>query len=274
MILYYALGGGLGHLTRGRRVLEALGLATDAAFVTASVYAADTRVTGGIPVIEVPSHLESDVAAHRAWLRELECDRLIADTFPCGIQGELCELDAPMDLVARRLRWDEYRRAVPMPLPRFGTVWCVEDLEPAHKAALQCDLWSAEAALPLCNVREWESGGVASALHGFWLIVHSGPEDEVRELVAYAQELLRVASKRERVLVATRCTIALPNGFELIDAYPVTRLFEPATCIISAAGFNIMLETEPYRDKHHAVPFARKFDDQYARASRRRMACF
>jgi hypothetical protein len=28
MILYYAMGGGLGHLTRGRRMLEALGIAT------------------------------------------------------------------------------------------------------------------------------------------------------------------------------------------------------------------------------------------------------
>jgi hypothetical protein len=133
MILYYAVGGGLGHLTRGRRVLEALGL--DAAFVTASEYAGDPRVTGGIPVID----------ARGPWQQETACDRLIVDTFPCGIQGELSGLDVPMDLVARRLRWEEYRRAVPAPLPRFDTVYWLEDLEPAHKAAL---VWSAEAAPP------------------------------------------------------------------------------------------------------------------------------
>jgi hypothetical protein len=31
-----------------------------------------------------------------------------------------------------------------------------------------------------------------------------------------------------------------------------------------------MLETEPYRDKHHAIPFARRFDDQFARAAARK----
>jgi hypothetical protein len=109
--------------------------------------------------------------------------------------------------------------------------------------------------------------GAVAALHKFSLIVHSGPEEEVRELVAYARELTT-----GRVLVATRCDLTLPNGFERIDAYPVTHLFSHATRIISAAGFNVMLETEPYRDKHHVVPFARRFDDQFARAAQRRSA--
>ncbi|HET8775320.1 MAG TPA: hypothetical protein VFP80_16085, partial [Thermoanaerobaculia bacterium] len=134
MIHYYALGGGLGHLTRGRRVLEALGL--EATFLTASAYASDPRVTGGFPVIQVPPDLSSE------WLRSIVRERLIVDTFPCGIQGELAGLDVPMDLVARRLRWDEYRRAVPHPVPRFDRVWLMEDLEPAHEAAL----WSAAKA--------------------------------------------------------------------------------------------------------------------------------
>jgi hypothetical protein len=100
--------------------------------------------------------------------------------------------------------------------------------------------------------------------------VHSGPEEEVRELVAYAEELLRVSEQPERVLLATRCTIPLPPRFETIDAYPVAHLFPRAQKIISAAGFNVMQETEPWRDKHHAIPFARRFDDQYARAAWRR----
>jgi hypothetical protein len=120
--------------------------------VTSSPYASDPRVTGAFPVIHIPEQLEGDVDAHRAWLRSLACERLIVDTFPCGIQGELSGLDVPMDLVARRLRWDEYRRAVPHPLPHFERVWQLEELEPA--------LWSAEAAPPLFNSREYESGGV------------------------------------------------------------------------------------------------------------------
>ena len=134
MILYYALGGGLGHLTRGRRVLEALGLTKDAAFVTASPYASDARVTGGIPVI-------SEIAR--------DAERMIVDAFPCGIQGELSDVDMPMDLVARRVKWSEYRREVPSPLPRFDTVWCVEELEPEEQAELRFVTWSAASSSSL-----------------------------------------------------------------------------------------------------------------------------
>ena len=106
----------------------------------------------------------------------------------------------------------------------------------------------------------------------YWLIVHSGPDDEVRELVAYTEELRRLDHSCERVLVATRCAIPLPDGFELMDAYPVLHLYADAERIVSAAGFNVMQETEPWREKHHVVPFARKFDDQYFRAAKRRAA--
>lgn len=267
MILYYAVGGGLGHLTRARRVLETLGLAGDAAIVTASPYASDARVTGGIPIVAVPPRLEHSVEEHRAWMRGLAAERLIVDTFPGGIHGELRGLDVPMDLVARLLRWDEYRRAVPGPLPSFATAWIVEELEPDHDAfvrgnsrrVVSLDLRRPPAAAP-------DRGAP------FWLIVHSGPEDEVRELVAYTSELRDlVPNAPDRILVATRCNTPLPPGFETLDAYPATLLYAHATRIISAAGFNVMLETEPWKHKHDVVPFARRFDDQYRRAARRRL---
>lgn len=248
MILYYALGGGLGHLTRGRRVLETLGLAHDAAFVTTSEYASDPRVTGGIPVID---HASLRAVARRA-------ERMLVDTFPCGIEGELSALDVPMDLIARRLRWRAYRDAMSSALPRFGTVYCVEELEPG-----QC----AELTTPLVPL-SWSVPDALSSIEPYWLVVHSGPAEEVRELVEYACELQRLATEKpDRTLVATRCKIELPQGFELVDAYPASPLFPSASRIITAAGFNAMHETAPWRDKHHAVPFARRFDDQYWRAA-------
>ncbi len=267
MILYYALGGGLGHLTRGRRVLEALGLTRDAAFVTASSYARDARVTGGIPVIDVPPHLERNRDAHHAWLRDITrgAERVIIDTFPCGIQGEVYGLDVPMDLVARLLRWVEYRLAVPTALPRFDTVWHIEDLEPDHEAALRAHSRRV-VALDLTP-----SSTPTTATEEYWVVVHSGPDEEVRELVQYAEELRGVAvNPPERVLVVSGCRVPLPSGFVSQDLYPAAQLFPAASRIISAAGFNVMLETEAWRAKHDVVPFARKFDDQYRRAARRR----
>jgi hypothetical protein len=95
----------------------------------------------------------------------------------------------------------------------------------------------------------------------FWLIVHSGPPHEVEELIAYTRELTTMP-----VLVATPCDVAMPDGFTRIDAFPAHPLFPFAERIVSAAGFNVMLETEPWREKHIVLPFPRRFDDQFARA--------
>ena len=270
MILYYAAGGGLGHLTRGRRVLEALGLAEDAALITTSIYASDTRVTGSIPVIPVPSHLEHAPTEHHAWLRDLlrihPGERLIADAFPAGIQGELSGLPIPMDHVARILRLDEYRRAVPDGIPHFGTTWIVEELTLDHETFVRQHSNRVETLA----FRRETIESLAPA-EGFWLIVHSGPEDEVQELIAYTATLRDLAaSPPARIVVASRCSVALPDGFEPTDVYPAVRLFPSASRIISAAGFNVIHETTPWTAKHEVVPFPRRFDDQYLRASRRR----
>jgi hypothetical protein len=88
MVLYYALGGGLGHLTRARRVLSALGLEGRAVLLTASRFARDQRVTGGLPVVWVPARLGHDRAAFRSWLGDalaaLGPEELIVDSFPAG----------------------------------------------------------------------------------------------------------------------------------------------------------------------------------------------
>jgi hypothetical protein len=102
------------------------------------------------------------------------------------------------------------------------------------------------------------------------VIVHSGPEHEVQELVEYTQELLAFERSDARVLVATQCDVELPHGFERVGDDPASGLFDGAARIVSAAGFNVMLETMPYRHKHHVVPFPRTFDDQFLRAARRK----
>jgi len=237
MIAYYAVGGGLGHMTRARRVLDALGI-DDAAIVASAK--PNPRVTGRYPVVDS--------------LSSLRPERIIVDAFPLGLFGELAGIDVPMDYVARLLRWDEYRRCVPGPLPRFGTMYVVEEIThnvPCERIVdLEC---GGHAAAPTA---------AASPPHST-LVVHSGPEAEVRELIAYAEELQKIENDDGEIVVISQCGIGL-------DIVPASALFAGAKRIISAAGFNVMLETEPYRDKHHVVPMPRRFDDQFARAARRR----
>lgn len=246
MIVYYAVGGGRGHVTRARRVLAALGI--EARIVASS---------------DLPPHLEESIDAHRAWIRALGAERIIADAFPLGIHGELADVGVPLDHVARLLRWDDYRREVAAPLPRFGTTWRVEELSPEHDAALRAAS-DRVVDLPLCA--DVEPVAIAQP---YRIVIHSGPADEVRELIAYAEEMKRLDGSTARIVVATDCAT---DGAERVAIDPPSALFAGAERIVSAAGFNVMLETEAWREKHDVVPFGRRFDDQFARAARRRRA--
>jgi len=235
MIVYYAMGGGLGHATRARRVLEALRI--DDATIVASCKP-DPRVTGRYRVADS--------------LDGLDPERIIVDTFPLGLKGELGGVDAPLDYVARLLKWDEYRRCVPGDLPHFDTMYVVEPVTHSVPCDQIVELTLNSARCPPLAARD-----------PYWLVVHSGPEEEVKDLIAYAEELQRIEHDRSEIVVVSQCGIGL-------DLIPASALFTNAKRIVSAAGFNVMLETEPYRDKHHILPMPRRFDDQFARAARRR----
>jgi hypothetical protein len=233
-VLYYALGGGLGHLTRARKVLAALGIER-AILLTASRFGADPRVTGPHRALKVPRRLGHDRDAFRAWLAPLlrEADRLLVDTFPGGILGELCGLELPpATLIARRLRWEAYEAVVDGPLPAYERVFEVEPLGVGEPLELP----RAPAGDPLAG-------------EPHWLVVHSGPQEEVDALIGHA-------AGAPKLIVVSGARI-----------YPVEPHLAHAERIVSAAGFNIVHEAAPYRDRHVMVPFERRFDDQFARAS-------
>lgn len=253
--VYYAVGSGLGHLTRARRVLAALDLASEATIVTSS---RDRDAAGDIPTIVINE--DDDIGAVIG-----TAQRLIIDAFPCGIRGELAGIDAPRrDYVARRLRWSEYAPICATPAPRFDVTYVVEELEESHSDWVQMHS-SAVAPLGLNVAPE------AGKEEDFWLVVHSGPAEEVQELLAYARELAARAGATPRMMVATRCAMELPADVALAATSPQEPPpYAAAARIITAAGFNVMLETEAWKHKHHVLPFPRRFDDQFARARARK----
>ncbi|MHA7627358.1 hypothetical protein [Corallococcus sp. M7] len=110
----YALGGGLGHLTRAAalaRVAVARGHAVD--LLTNSPFAPglplESWLGPGATVHRVDARLDkaATVAAVGAWLAESTPDVLVVDTFPRGLAGELVALlpsvRAPRVLVHRDL---------------------------------------------------------------------------------------------------------------------------------------------------------------------------
>lgn len=265
--LCYALGGGLGPITRTRAVLAATGTADGAVLLAAPPPGAGPP---GADVRTPSAEAASDAAALGRWvaaqIADVRPDALLVDALPGGILGELCGLPALRGLVlrhtARLLRWPVYARRLAGPLPRFDAVAVVERLHRGHERALRPHAGALEPlALPVPEYPEAEPPAGAP-----WLVVHTGPPREVRALARVADE------RRGGAPLRVVCPLAvddLPPGAELVRAVPARPLFATAAHIVTGAGFNVVHELAPLRARHTVVPFDRRLDDQHARARRR-----
>jgi hypothetical protein len=267
MIVCYANGGGLGHLTRIRAYLHTLAPDAPVTILTGSPFAADPRVTGGHPVRSAPAGLGRDGLTRwvAATLAELNPAELVVDAFPAGLRGELTALPAGIRAVhlARLLRWDAYAELLPPEPPRFARTYLVEPVTAAHEAYLR-SVSGAVTPLELA-----EPPAPRSAAVDGWLVVHSGPEAEIVELVEYAREMAGLEGVRPRLtLVSPSRPDGLPPGVAHLDVYPAWPLFSSAERIITAAGCNVVRQLARRPERHRMMPFPRRFDDQFARAAR------
>jgi hypothetical protein len=267
MIVCYANGGGLGHLTRILAYLHTTARHEPVTILTGSPFAADPRVTGGHPVRSAPGGLDRDGLTRwiAAALAELSPAELVVDAFPAGLYGELTRIPAATRVVhlARLLRWDVYQELLPPEPPAFAETYLVEPVTPEHEAYLRS---VSGAVTPLELV---EPPVPDSAVVDGWLIVHSGPEPEIVELVEYAREMAGLEGVRPRLtLVSPSRPDGLPPGVAHLDVYPAWPLFPSAERIITAAGCNVVRQLARWPERHRMMPFPRRFDDQFARAAR------
>ena len=144
MLIYYAPGGGLGHLSRALKVLGFI-KAQQALVITSPLpLAVDTLLPKGIQHLSLPARLQSR-AELSAWLSQLlaslnkqqACRLMLIDAFPGGIWGELGDIPLPGKLVyiARLLNWNVYRQRVAH-IPRFQQIWFCEWPTPEQEQAL------------------------------------------------------------------------------------------------------------------------------------------
>jgi hypothetical protein len=286
MILVYADGGGLGHLTRVQSLRRTLDLREPVCVLTSSDHRDDRRIVADLEIIPVPFR-RNDREARRSWLQRTVADlrpsSIIVDAFPAGLAGEIDEAtvgSVPCDHVARLLRWPAYRPLVPTRPASFRTTYLLEAIsDPEHRAHL--DRWSARVVdLDLIDPppdpgtdRCWPAA-VSRPPDGRprWLVAHTGPAAEVADLVAHARDQAAAEGETPLLVVASPASAAPAAASDLVvvDRYPVWPLFETADRIITAAGFNSMRQLAPHRDRHRFVPMPRRFDDQFERARRER----
>jgi hypothetical protein len=276
--LYYALGGGLGHLTRARAVLATLGLR--ARVLCASPFAPRFPDLDRLPV---PAAAR-DPATFRPWLQALLAREyphtLYLDSFPAGLFGELCGLPLPagmrVEYLARGLAWPAYRQRLGPHPPPLARAWLLEPLDPDHRAWLQArqvpmaplsldSPAGSPAADPVLLAR------LAALPMPRWLIVHSGPAEETRHLLAYARDQAAAEGLAPCLVLITPDSAGLPADLPWLPLDPARAGFPLAQRLISACGFNLMQETAPYRAIHRFLPLPRALDDQFARARRARL---
>lgn len=276
MIAVYAMGGGLGHVARARRVLKALS-GSRAAIFTA------TPLASGPEIVRVPRRLARSRAEFGAWLKEtlraLAPSTVVVDAFPLGILGELADRsvlpDARLVHVARVLRWDAYRAAFPGAPRRYDASYAVEDLTSEHERFLrEHSAVFAQLELTAGISRRAEDPFARLRQEGrpIWLLAHSGPQREVDALFALARETARREGVRPRYVAAAPRARGLPGDALRIEHFAVADLFPFADRIVTACGFNSMLEAAPYRARHLYLPLERRFDDQFLRAARQSRA--
>jgi hypothetical protein len=184
-IVYYAMGGGLGHLTRARAFLHTLGF--EAAVIVARAH--DRRVTGDIPVVS-----------------EIPPGDLILDTFPAGLMGEI--EGGAVDYVARYVRWDRY--TLPRNPPRIKTAYILEPLHPDQERYVR----ERAAAIEPIELRDPPCAAPLPPLPPrYVLVVHSDP-GEREELLAYARDVCAAEGVHDPIVAPDvyPATLIAPNA--------------------------------------------------------------
>ncbi len=256
MILYFAPGSGVGHLNRALAIcLELRKRGVPAEIVTNSPFAQGVAQVAKFPIVRIADHYW--VRGSREYLERTKPALAVLDTFPAGLRGEwLAPAPVPLLYVARRLRLESYTD--PAQWPRFELAIEAEPLDPAHRAAVAGPVAPLPGPVRLApgtipapvprGLEELLDSGDAT------LVIHSGT-------VAEIQTLIRAADAKRVALVSPWEVPGVPR----FDFYPAGNILARARHVVTGAGYNAIADMIFLRDRHTAIPFERRYDDQFAR---------
>lgn len=272
MILYYAPGGGLGHLTRAFALAGGLLKKGDGPvrIMATSRHARAALSAAPCPVDIPDSAVLATLSGYQAYLsdylKRYQVEAVVLDTFPFGIIGEWSALapKLPRVLIARYLKWAAYQERVgdnrgPYP----SRCLMIEDLEEDCLSRLQVygTVDSLGRAIsfpgPVCRKESKERGREGQQ----WLILHTGDLKEREALVAAAYRFME-----ETGSTAGKPVMLFPEQ----EVYPAHELLDSCTYVVSAGGYNCVCQAHlaPAGRVHFLHPFDRRYDDQHLRCRR------
>lgn len=281
-VLIAAPGAGLGHLVRAWAVSSELSkLGISSKVVTHSIYAQGFFRLTGCAIDFIPASRWKQTIA--AYCEHEKPDLVVLDTFPWGIRGEWAHAVAHRSrivLLARRLNVPAYLHAAGLDWIASSSVLqhviACEPLSPAYKERLEAST-SRMCSLPgrirpVTDGLPWRAPPqLVKRLQQkpTWLVVHSGSAQEVGRLAALAQEDMKRCGDGQ--IIAILPEEAHYPGVSTIQLFPAALLYPHAHRIVTAAGYNCVAETAPWRAKHLCLSFSRRYDEQEERLREVRM---
>ncbi|AFY30983.1 glycosyltransferase [Calothrix sp. PCC 7507] len=284
--LIYALGSGWGHLTRALslgRIAATQRMVTERSrskvkIITNSPYAQQIDNENCL-VHSIPQDVgfSATCLQVQAILRETECDRLIIDTFPRGLGGELADIlpelrHIPRILIHRDInpRYITAKQLRSFVRENFDMV-----IVPGEGKDLPlCDLPNVQHTAPWLIRNAWElSDRITMRSHILkvdqsikTILICAG--GNISELPLFGQLALQLHQNfpecAVRILAAT-CPQACPEAL-WISHHPGIECFAAADIVIGGAGYNTVYECAAVGVPLVALAFPRLYDRQKKRA--------
>jgi hypothetical protein len=265
MILYYALGGGLGHISRSFALIAYApeALRPEIRLLVSSRSAAVALPHAPCPMDVVPEQAMAERSLYfrflAGYLARHDFSCIILDTFPFGLLGELADtaVTLPRILVGRYLRWDAYRERCAAlnhaVWPRVAIMIEEQERSYLEESMRHGRIINAPAPISLARATEGPAPGAAPAC----CIVHSGPAEETARLMDIAKHVMAARA------LQGPAKVFLPRE----GVFPVERNLSSFSDIVSGAGYAGCAASAVLngRVRYHLHPFPRRFDDQARR---------
>jgi len=281
MKLYYAPGGGLGHLSRAKAFISTLHFEVgDFILLTNSGFVDIVFENANIIAIPDEYYHQPDklIDLIHSVINQYNINEFYVDSFPNGIIGELGMLKesaCSFFYIARSLSWGNYLPLIGPEHLTFDKTFVVEKLDLEQSNFIKqnsSDTQEIELMYSTGRNPELRRAILSTFRNPPWLIVHSEPFEELQLLVDYARDTAEIEKMNPEYLVISQAKQKLSGeNIRQINYYPASDFFPFSDKIFTACGFNSMYQTIHFADKHHFIPFVRRFDDQFARARARKL---
>lgn len=280
MILYYANGGGLGHLKRTSAVIHTLKLPSKKIILlTASSYHSDNYLPNFYDIIPIPHKYANDLQSYRFWLKEIIIKYTITDifldVFPVGLVGEWQNLESwlplpypSFHLIARLLNWENYQRLIVTKPPIFHKIYAVESLNFALKNYLlqyNQTIENLNLIYPKTEFNNPEKE-IYQELENYGLVIHSEPMNELKILIDNAKDTIDLLKIDLQLVIISKVRIKHTKHKFVYTNHP-EKYIEKAKLVFTGGGFNSIDLAKKYPKKHFITPFQRFYDLQFVRVA-------